>query len=175
VRDGARRAGSREVSDAGYVVRDARPSRASEQARALARLLDSAVRIPGTSVRVGLDPILGLLPGAGDLIAGALSAYVLLLAARSGVSKPVLLRMLGNLGADAVVGSVPLVGDLFDVGFKANARNVRLLEEYHARPRTTERASGLFVGAIVAAALLLAAATITGAVLLVRWLAAAAG
>ena len=171
MRGDSRRLGPREASDAGYVVRDARPSRASEQARALARLLDTAVRIPGTSVRVGLDPILGLLPGAGDLIGGVLSAYVLVLAARSGVSKTVLLRMLANLGTDAVVGSVPLVGDLFDVGFRANARNVRLLEEFHARPATTDRASGIFVGVIVVAALLLAVASITGAVLVVRWLA----
>ena len=144
------------------------PSPAAEQARALARLLDSAVRVPGTSLRFGLDPILGLIPGAGDLIGGVLSAYVLLLAARTGASKTVLLRMLGNLGVDAVVGAVPILGDLFDVGFKANARNVRLLEEYVARPQETARASGLFVALVVSAALLLALLTIVAAVVLVR-------
>ena len=152
----------------GAVVRDPAASRAGEQARALARLLDTAVRVPGTNVRVGLDPILGLIPGAGDLIGGALSAYVLLLAARAGASKPILLRMLGNLAADATVGSIPLLGDLFDVGFKANARNVRLLDEFLERPRATERASGLFVTMVVAAALLLVVLVVAGMVAIGR-------
>jgi hypothetical protein len=144
-----------------------------EQARKLARLLDTAVRVPGTNLRVGLDPILGLIPGAGDLVGGALSAYVLLLAARAGASRTVLLRMLGNLGVDSLVGTVPLLGDLFDVGFKANARNVRLLDEHLERPRETERASRLFVAAVIASALLLAVGAIAVAVLVVRAIAGA--
>src|SRR5690606_11008614 len=123
--------------------------------RSLARLLDIAVRIPGTNVRVGLDPVLGLIPGVGDAAAGALSTYVILLAWRTGAPTSVLLRMLGNVGIDAVVGTVPLLGDLFDVGFKANARNVALLDRWMVRPTEERRASRLAVGLVLALALLL--------------------
>jgi hypothetical protein len=149
--------------------------RRTGQARALARLLDTAVRVPGTSFRIGLDPLLGLVPGIGDLVGGALSAYVLLLAARAGASKAVLLRMLANVGVDALVGTVPLVGDLFDAGYKANARNVALLERHLERPRETARASGAFVALLVVAALLLVAGGVTAAVLLLRWVLGQAG
>lgn len=145
------------------------------QARALARLLDTIVRVPGTEIRLGLDPLLGLVPGVGDLLGGALSAYVLVLAARSGASTTVLVRMLGNLGLDALVGAVPLLGDLFDVGFKANARNVALLERHLASPRATARASGAIVAAVVVAALLLVVGGIAATVWLVRWLAGMVG
>lgn len=149
-------------------VRDPSSDAALAQARALARLLDTAVRIPGTSFRVGLDPIIGLVPGVGDLLGGALSAYVLLLAARAGASRPVLLRMLANLGTDAVVGAVPLAGDLFDAGFKANARNLALLEQHVAAPRETRRASRLFVAGVVAAAVAIVVLVVAGTVALVR-------
>jgi hypothetical protein len=82
----------------------------------------------------------------------------------------VLVRMLGNLGVDALVGTVPLLGDLFDVGFKANARNVALLERHLDSPRETARASGAVVAAIVVAALLLVAGGIAATVWVVRWL-----
>ena len=148
-------------------VRDAATDSALAQARALARLLDTAVRVPGTSFRIGLDPIIGLVPGVGDLLGGALSAYVLVLAARAGASRPVLLRMLANLGTDAVVGAVPLAGDLFDAGFKANARNLALLEAHVARPRETRRASKLFVVGVVAAAVAIVVLVVAGMVALV--------
>ena len=158
-------------------ARDAEIARSSEapsaQARALARLLDTVVRVPGTQIRLGLDPLLGLVPGVGDLLGGALSTYVLVLAARAGATSPVLLRMLGNLGVDALVGTVPLLGDLFDVGFKANARNVALLERHLAAPTDTARASGAMVAGIVLAALLLVAGGIAATVWVVRWLAGA--
>ena len=152
-------------------VHDAPAAAALAQARALARVLDTAVRVPGTSFRIGLDPILGLIPGVGDLLGGALSAYVLVLAARAGASKPLLLRMLANLGTDAVVGAVPLAGDLFDAGFKANARNLALLERHVAAPQATRRASKLFVAGVVAAALLIVTAVVVGIAALVRLLA----
>jgi hypothetical protein len=150
-------------------------TREREQARALARLLDTAIRVPGTNVRLGLDPILGLVPGVGDVAGGLLSAYVLLLAARAGAPKALLLRMLGNLGVDSLVGTVPLLGDLFDVGFKANARNARLLDEHLERPRDTERASRLFVAGVIVAALLLVVGAIAATVLVVRAIAGAVG
>lgn len=137
--------------------------------RSLARLLDTAVRIPGTSVRVGLDPVLGLIPGVGDLASGALSAYVILLAWRAGAPTSILLRMLGNVGLDAAVGTVPLLGDLFDVGFKANARNVGLLDRWMVRPTEERRASRLAVGLVLALALLLVVGAVTLGVVVLRW------
>lgn len=94
--------------------------------RAVARLLDDSIRVPGTRFRIGLDPVLGVLPGAGDAVAAGLSLYIVLESARLGVPYRTLARMLANIGIDAVVGAVPLVGDLFDAAFKANRRNVDL-------------------------------------------------
>lgn len=94
--------------------------------RTVAHLLDDSVPIPGTNYRVGLDPILGVIPGAGDSVAAGLSLYIVFEAARLGVPTTTLARMLANVAIDAVVGSIPVVGDLFDAGFKANRRNVEL-------------------------------------------------
>ncbi len=93
----------------------------------LAYWLDERFRLPGLNVRVGIDGLLGLIPGIGDLAGGAISAYILYEAWRLDVPNRVLARMLANLGVDVVVGSVPLFGDLFDIGWKANRRNVNLL------------------------------------------------
>ena len=106
--------------------------------RALTRLMDEALAVPGTRLRVGLDSLLGLIPGIGDLAGAAVSGYALLVAARLGAPSPVLLRMLLNIGVDTVVGAVPLLGDLFDLGWKANRRNLQLLERYLERPAATE-------------------------------------
>jgi hypothetical protein len=94
--------------------------------RFVARTLDDSVRLPGTSVRIGLDPLLGILPVAGDLVSGALSLYIVVEAARLGVPAGTLLRMLANVAVDVAGGSVPLVGDVFDAVWKANTRNVDL-------------------------------------------------
>ena len=93
----------------------------------LAQLLDSRFRIPGTGIRFGLDGIIGLVPGLGDLATLAPSAYLLVQANRLGASKATMLRMASNTGIDFAIGAVPLLGDIFDVGFKANNRNVALL------------------------------------------------
>lgn len=144
------------------------PHPAVAQLRALARTLDSAVPIPGTSIRFGADALLGLVPVVGDLAGAALSGYVVLSAARLGVPRAVLARMVTNLGADALIGAVPLVGDLFDVGWRANTRNVDLLERALAAPAATRRQSRLHVALVVLAVLLLAAAGVALAVWLGR-------
>lgn len=95
----------------------------------LARSLDSAYRIPGTGIRLGWDSILGLIPGVGDAAALVPSAYIVYRAHRLGVPRGTLARMGLNVGIDWVVGSIPLIGDIFDVGFKANRRNVDLLRD----------------------------------------------
>jgi hypothetical protein len=100
----------------------------------LAYWLDDRFRVPGTGFRVGLDGLVGLVPGVGDLVTNALTAYIVYQAWRLGIPRRVLLRMLANLGIDTLVGIVPVAGDLLDLGFKANRRNVRLLRR-HLRER----------------------------------------
>ncbi|NJL85241.1 MAG: DUF4112 domain-containing protein [Leptolyngbyaceae cyanobacterium SM1_1_3] len=98
--------------------------------RRISRLMDTAIRIPGIGFRIGLDPIIGLVPGVGDAIATAVSAYILFLAARFRLPPSVLGWMLFNVGLEFVVGAVPLVGDLFDAYYKSNIRNLALLEKH---------------------------------------------
>lgn len=95
----------------------------------LARLLDSRFRIPGTSIRFGIDAIIGLAPGVGDTVAVLLGSYIIMEAVSLKVPRKVLLRMAANLGIDWLMGLLPLVGDVADVWYKANMRNARLLEE----------------------------------------------
>ena len=99
------------------------------------------MRVPGTNFRFGIDPIVGMIPGLGDLLGGAASAYIILEAARAGAPAAVLLRMTMNVGIDTLVGAVPLVGDLFDFAWKSNTRNVRLLARHVEAPAQTKRAS----------------------------------
>lgn len=99
----------------------------------LVHLLDSQFRIPGVGVRFGLDSIIGLIPGAGDLIGAGLGLAVLAQARREGASAATLARMVGNLLADLAIGAIPLVGDVADVFFKAHKRNYRLLLQDRAR------------------------------------------
>lgn len=138
--------------------------------RRFAWLLDDVIRIPGTNIRFGIDPLIGLLPGGGDLAAGALSTYIILAAARAGAPPVVLLRMGANVALDAILGIVPVLGDLFDAGFKANRRNVQLLEQYIASPGPVRRSSRIVVAlVVVAVAAVIIGAAVLG-VLAIRWL-----
>lgn len=101
----------------------------------VATLLDSAFIIPGTNVRFGLDGIIGLVPGIGDAITTALSAWIVYEAKQLGVPRHVLARMIGNVALDGILGAVPLAGDVFDVMFRANRRNIRLLREHLEKKR----------------------------------------
>lgn len=101
----------------------------------LARLMDAQFRIPGTRIRFGLDALIGLIPGAGDLSTFAVSGYMLWIMAHNGASGYVLARMVLNILVDALFGSIPLLGDLFDVAFKANMRNMRLMQEHYREGR----------------------------------------
>ena len=122
-----------------------------ERYRALTRLADEAVRVPIIGTRIGLDPLLGLIPGVGDLAGGALASYGLLVGWRAGAPGSVLLRMVLNIGIDTLVGEIPLLGDLFDFGYKSNTRNYRLLEQYLDRPAPVKRESrSLLVGLLLA-------------------------
>lgn len=100
--------------------------------RKIAKLLDTAIGIPGTKFRIGLDPILGLLPGGGDLIGAGISAYMIYLAASFGLERPKITKMVKNIALETIVGFIPIFGDLFDFYFKANIRNLDILEEHLA-------------------------------------------
>jgi hypothetical protein len=132
--------------------------------RALARLLDSAVQVPGTRIRFGLDALLGLIPVVGDTIGAAMGTYILLVASRLGVSGPVLARMTLNLGIDALLGAIPLVGDLFDLAWRGNVRNVALLERALVDPQATRRSSLGVLAGVGLASVLLAAGVVALAV-----------
>ena len=120
-----------------------------QRVRQLAKLLDEAILIPGTNNRIGLDPIIGLIPGGGDTVTMLMSAYIVVEAALLGIPATTLLQMVGNIVVDAVVGTVPVVGDLFDVVSKANMRNLKLLDAHLAEPEFRAKSDKLLVIFIV--------------------------
>lgn len=123
----------------------------------VARLLDSAVRVPGTSYRFGLDPIVGLVPGFGDLVAPLFTILLLIQARELNLPRVVQLRMLINAGLDALVGMVPLIGDLFDFAWKANRKNMALLERHAYQERSASPGDWLFAAVMILLALAVAA------------------
>jgi uncharacterized protein DUF4112 len=132
-------------------------SRDLQRADRLARLLDSAIRIPVIGVRLGADALLGLVPGGGDAVAALLGAYPIVLAVRHRLPHVLVLRLLGNIAVDAIFGSIPIIGDLFDIGFKSNLRNQRLIERYATEPaRTTRSSQGIVWIAVGGIALIVA-------------------
>ncbi len=112
-------------------------------------LLDSAFRVPGTNLTFGLDPLLGLIPGLGDLTTPVFAALLLLHAVRMRIPRVVQLRMVINAAIDFLIGFVPVVGDLFDFGWKANVRNLALLERYAHPESKATRGDWIFVLAIL--------------------------
>ncbi len=103
--------------------------------RRMARLMDAQFGIPGTRFRFGVDALIGLAPGVGDAVTGLLSLWVVWEARNLGAPPALLARMLGNVAIEVAGGAVPVLGDLFDAAFKANLRNVALLENWLARGR----------------------------------------
>jgi hypothetical protein len=112
-------------------------------------LLDSAFRVPGTNLTFGLDPILGLIPGLGDLTTPFFAALLLLHAVRLRIPRVVQLRMLINAAIDLATGFVPFIGDVFDFGWKANVRNLALLERYARPGSTASRGDWVFVFVVI--------------------------
>lgn len=162
--NGALRPGRRPAAIAAANV-DARLARV----RLLARVLDDQFRIPGTSYRVGVDPLIGLVPGVGDALGALLSTWVLVAAARLGAPATVLARMGLNIAIDSIAGLLPLVGDLFDAGYKTNARNLRLLESWIRSPAPTRHASRVLVAAIVTVVLVFLVAVLLAGWELFAW------
>lgn len=123
------------------VVRPDEVERIRASVRQLAWFLDSSVEIPGTRYRIGVDPLIGLIPLLGDLISMAISGYLVVAATRLGLPRSVVLRMLANLGIDLALGAIPVVGDFLDAAWKANTKNARLFERALDDPRGTARSS----------------------------------
>ena len=147
----------------------ARPDGELRRARTVARVLDDLIPVPGTSWRVGLDPLFGLVPGLGDWIGWAASLHLLVAGARAGADAATLTRMAGNVLLDALAGAVPVLGDLFDLGWKANRRNLALLERVVADPSRTARASRSVVGTVIGGTVALLAATSLASWLFLQW------
>ncbi len=125
-------------------------------AQALAQLLDASLTIPGTTIKVGLDPIIGLIPGIGDLISNTIGSSLLFLATKAGVPRIVLLRMSLNIVMNMTLGAIPVIGDLFSVWFKSNLQNAQLLHR-HCRTTTPVTTLGdwLYVSGLVLGILIL--------------------
>jgi len=126
------------------------------QARAVAKLLDRAFRVPGTNITFGLDPMLGLIPGGGDVAGAGFSGWLIMLAAQMQLPRHVIARMVANVAIDTIGGSVPIIGDLFDVAWKSNTRNLALLEQFADAPSGTGRlvSKTMLVGGLTVVALL---------------------
>ena len=134
----------------------------------LAWLLDNSITIPGTRFRIGLDAIVGLIPGLGDLLGVLASSYIVREAARLGAPPSLLVRMAFNVAVEGIVGLMPFVGDVFDAVWKANQRNYALLEEHLDHPRRAARSSRVFVALLIAGLILFILLTAVAAVAIVR-------
>lgn len=139
---------------------------ALQRLRQISFLLDNAIPIPGIG-RIGLDPFIGLIPGAGDTVGGAISAYIVWEAARLGLPRSLLFQMSWNIILETVLGSVPFLGDFFDAGWKANTRNVALLERHLTRS-TRHRTDWLFFALMIAIVFLVVIGFAAISVLLLR-------
>ncbi|HEY9699996.1 MAG TPA: DUF4112 domain-containing protein [Trichocoleus sp.] len=147
------------------------PATRMQRLRNLSHWLDSAIGIPGTRFRIGLDPIIGLLPGGGDTAGLLLSSYIVLEAAKLGASRATLTQMAFNIVLETLVGTVPIVGDFFDVTWKSNVRNIQLLEEHLKLPvarRSTHHGYAIF---LIIGLILVFLGCIALSVMLLRWIA----
>ncbi|NEO01952.1 MAG: DUF4112 domain-containing protein [Moorea sp. SIO3I7] len=127
-------------------MRNDRKTSTLRRVRRVSYLLDNAIPIPGTRYRIGLDPIIGLLPGGGDFVGTIISSYIVVEAARLGVSRSTLVEMVLNILLETVTGSVPVLGDLVDAAWKANVKNVELLEkELNVSSSTPQKSDWLFL------------------------------
>lgn len=138
--------------------------------------MDNSIPIPGTGGRrVGLDALIGFVPGLGDLVAGGASLFVIVRAAGYGLPRITVVRMLLNLGLDLVVGAIPVLGDAFDLWFKANQRNVELFRRHAVDPQATTGGDWTFVGGVLAAGVAIIIAGLALAIWLLAQLLGALG
>ena len=138
-------------------------------AKFLADWLDQRFTIPGTSIRIGLDPILGLIPGIGDMIANLAGSAIILIAAQYRLPKIVLLRMGLNVALNAMIGAIPVFGDIFSIWFRSNVKNAQLLERYvSVEARSSTFGNWIFVIAVIIGIVLLLTGILVATVWLIR-------
>ncbi|PIQ20410.1 MAG: hypothetical protein COW65_15190 [Cytophagales bacterium CG18_big_fil_WC_8_21_14_2_50_42_9] len=121
----------------------------------ISTFMDNQFQLPGTNIRFGLDPLLSFIPVAGSAASFAISAGLLLTMMKHGVSRKVVIMMLGNLALDATLGSIPVIGNIFDFAFKANQRNVNLLKKHYQEGKYTGSGNGIIFIVILILILLL--------------------
>jgi hypothetical protein len=153
------RPGSREASD---------KVRGPEWAERLVRFLDDGFTVPGTRFRVGFDAILGLVPPIGDIVTTASSVALLWVAWERRLPYSVMSRMVVNLAIDALVGAIPILGDIFDLVFKANRRNLDLIEAHSGGTRESSRGGRMFLALVAAAVVAILVTSIVLSLLLLR-------
>ena len=115
----------------------------------LAWLLDNSIRVPGTSYHIGLDPLIGLVPGIGDAVGALLSMVIVSEAARLRLPASIIVRMGFNIALEVLIGSIPVIGDVFDMTWKANVRNSRLFERYTTSSKKTITSSKIMIFVIM--------------------------
>jgi hypothetical protein len=147
-----------------------RGSQALDEVELIAWLLDNSIPIPGTGRRVGLDGIIGLVPGVGDLLSAGISVLVVVRAARLSLPRIVLVRMLVNVALDLGIGAIPVLGDAFDLWFKASTRNLDLMRRYLAAPESSTRGQWLFFGVLLLGALALVAGSLWAVATAIGWM-----
>ena len=140
--------------------------------RRFAFLMDEMFRVPGTPFRIGVDALLGLIPGIGDIIGGVLSTWIVAGALRHRVPASIIVRMVFNIAADLLLGAVPVAGDVFDFMFEENVKNMRLLEKYRDRRRPPRSTAAIALVAIAIALFvaLFAIAIVVGLITIVLWI-----
>jgi hypothetical protein len=136
----------------------------------IAHVLDDWLRIPGTSIRFGLDGIIGLIPGVGDIIGGLAGLIIVVAAWARGLPYVTLFRMAANLGLSVLIGTIPLFGDIFDIAWKANRRNYKLLTRHLAQPRAHTWRDWAFLAFLAAIMAAVFAAPVILLILVLRWL-----
>lgn len=138
--------------------------------RTLSHVLDNAIPIPGTPYRVGLDPLLGMIPAGGDIAGAAVSAYIVVSAAKLGLPRESLVRMVMNILLEVFVGTVPVLGDLFDVAWKANVKNMELLDVHMKAPKKGKKADKWFVFVLIGVLMLAVVGSIALGITLITFL-----
>jgi hypothetical protein len=138
--------------------------------RRLSYLLDDVIRIPGTPYRIGIDPLLDVLPIGGDFLGTAFSVYIVLEAARLGVPRAALVQMVLNILLDTVISTVPVLGTVVDATWKANRKNIALLQEHLDIPQPGKKADWLFIALLLGGLLLAVVVMAAISVMLLRWL-----
>ena len=136
----------------------------------LAWFLDNSLPLPGVDYRIGVDAIIGLIPGIGDAVGTVLSSYILGEAARAGAPKTTLLRMGYNIAIESIFGVIPIIGDVFDMTWKANLRNVQLLEAYMDNPHKNASSNRLFIMGLGVALIVFAVVMSVIGFAVLRWL-----